>query len=73
MRVIELLVLTQGVEQVSFVPDEDAVEEFVAAALDPAFHDRVHPRDPDSAENDCDTRIGEYGIEQGGELSVAHG
>ena len=30
MRVVELLVITQGVEQVSFVPDESAVEEFVA-------------------------------------------
>jgi hypothetical protein len=26
------------------VPDEGVVEEFVAAALDPAFHDRVHVR-----------------------------
>ncbi|WP_158854529.1 hypothetical protein [Saccharothrix deserti] len=48
------------------VPDQCAVEEFVAAGLEPALHDRVHPRDPDTAEDDLDARVGEDGVEQGG-------
>ena len=46
------------------VPDEGAVEEFAAAAVDPAFHDRVHPWDPDAAEDDLDAGVGEDGVEQ---------
>ena len=58
-------------KQVSLVPDEGAIEEFVAAALDPAFHDRVHSRNADTAEDNLDARICENGVEQGGELSVS--
>ena len=68
--VVELLVLAQGVEQVLLVPDEGAVEEFASAAADPAFHDRVHARYPDTGEDDLDTDVGEDGVEQGGELSI---
>jgi hypothetical protein len=42
--VIALLVLTQNVEQVGAVPDQGAVQQLPAAAVDPALHDRVHPR-----------------------------
>ncbi|MBB5803290.1 hypothetical protein F4560_003058 [Saccharothrix ecbatanensis] len=52
------------------VPDEGAVEEFVAAAADPAFRDRIHPWDADAAEDDLDARVGEDGIEQRRELPV---
>jgi len=55
----------------SLVPDQRAIEEFVAAAPDPSLHDRVHPRDPDTAENNLDARVGENDVEQGGELPVA--
>ncbi|MEU4769788.1 hypothetical protein AB0H12_41870 [Actinosynnema sp. NPDC023794] len=42
----------------------------MAAAADPAFHDGIHARDADSAEDDPDARVGEHGVEQGGELAV---
>jgi hypothetical protein len=66
MRVVELLVLVQGVEQVPLVPDQRAVKQFAAAALDPAFHDRVHSWDPDAAEDDLDARAGKSGVKQAG-------
>src|SRR6266508_6071250 len=37
------------------VPDQGPVEQLVAAALDPALHDRVHAGLPDTAEHDLDT------------------
>jgi hypothetical protein len=54
----------QGVEQVLLVPDQCSVEEFTAAAVDPALRDRVHPRDPDTAQDDLDAHVGEDGVEQ---------
>ncbi|MFE2756361.1 hypothetical protein ACFXGA_30620 [Actinosynnema sp. NPDC059335] len=57
-------------EQVLLVPDQRSVKQFPSAALDPALRDRVHPRDPDSAENDPDARVGEDGVEQCRELAV---
>ena len=48
------------------VPDEGAVEEFVAAALNSAFHDRVYSRNADTAEDNLDVRVGVDGVEQGG-------
>jgi hypothetical protein len=68
--VVEVLLLVQRVEQVLPVPDQRSVEKFTAAAADPALHDRVHPRDADSAEDDLDAGVGEDGVEQGGELPV---
>ena len=58
-------------KQVPLVPDEGAVQEFASAAADPAFHDRVHSWDADSAEDDLDARVGEDVVEQGGEFAVA--
>ncbi|GAB3002981.1 hypothetical protein GCM10027184_69800 [Saccharothrix stipae] len=52
------------------VPDEGVVEEFASAGPDAAFHDRVHPRDADAAEDDLDARVGEDVVESGGILAV---
>jgi hypothetical protein len=69
--IMVVLVLAQGVEQMRLAPDQGAVEEFVAAGLDPPFHDRVNARYPDPAEYDADPGIGEDGVEQGWVLSVS--
>jgi hypothetical protein len=37
--VVVVLVLVQGVQQMPRVPDQGPVQQFVAAALDPPFHD----------------------------------
>jgi len=47
--VVVAFVLAQGVRQMGLIPDQGPVEQFVAAGLDPGFHDRVHPRYPDAA------------------------
>lgn len=70
MRVVELLVLVLGVAQVRLVPDQCAVEEFAAAASEPAFHDRVRSWDLDAAEDNLDACVGRDGVEQGRELPV---
>jgi hypothetical protein len=36
----------------------------MAAGLDSPFHDRIHPRHPDTAEHDRDRGIGEDRVEQ---------
>jgi hypothetical protein len=56
------------VKPVLLVPDEGAVEEFVAAGLHPPFQDGVHPW---HLEDDLDSRIVEDGVEQLGEFAVA--
>jgi len=43
MAVVEAFEFVQGVQQVSLVPDQGSIEQFVAASPDPAFHDRVGP------------------------------
>ena len=70
MGVVELLVLVQGVEQVSLIPDEGAVEQFEAAGLYPAFHDRVHPGHPDTSEHTLDASVGKDAVEQGRVFAV---
>jgi hypothetical protein len=42
MAVVEPFELPERVDQVALVPDQGAVEQFAAADLYPAFHDRVH-------------------------------
>ncbi|MCU1681134.1 MAG: Transposase [Amycolatopsis sp.] len=64
--VVELLVLAQGVPQVGLVADEGSVQQFVAAGLHPAFHDRVHPWHLDTSEHGLDAGIGEDFVDQGG-------
>jgi hypothetical protein len=71
VTVVVPFVLAQGVQQMPLVPDQRPVEQFVAAGLDPPFHDRVHARHPDAAEHDRDTDVGEDGVEQGRVLPVA--
>jgi hypothetical protein len=71
VRVVVLLELAQGVEQVVLVPDQGAVQQLVPAGLYPAFHERVHARHPDAGQHDVDSRVLEDGVEQGGELAVA--
>ena len=70
MPVVELLELSQRVEEVAFVPDQSTVEELAPAGLHPPFHDRVHSRHPDAAEYDLDTRVREDSVERGGECRV---
>jgi hypothetical protein len=69
--VVELLELPQGVQKVALAPDQRAVQYFAPAGLHPPFHDRVHPRHPDPAQDSFDARISEDGVEQGRELSVS--
>jgi hypothetical protein len=57
--VVEPFVLAQGVTQVTFFPQEAAVEELAAARLHPPLHDRVHPRHPDTGEHGLDAGLGE--------------
>src|SRR2546430_11602748 len=52
------------------VPDQRAVEQFVAAGLDPPFHDRVHAGNLDAAEHGRDAGVGEDRVEQGGVLAI---
>jgi hypothetical protein len=52
------------------VPDQHAVEQLVAAGLDPPFHDRIHSRHADAAEHGLDPGVGEDGVEQGGVFAV---
>lgn len=69
--IVVLFVLAQGVEQVRLVEDQCPVEEFMAAGLDPPFHDRVHAGYPDTAEYDIDAGVGEHLVEQGRVLAVS--
>ena len=72
--VVVVFVLAQGVEQMRLAPDQGAVEEFVAAGLDPPFHDRVHAGYPDPAVYDVDSSVGEHAVEQGlGTCRPGHG
>ena len=71
MGIVELLELAQGVQQVPLVPDQGTVEQFAAAGLHPAFHDRIHSRHLYPAEHDLDPGVVEDGVKQAGELAVA--
>ena len=57
MSIVELLELTQSVEQVPLIPDQDPVKQLAAAGLHPALHDRVHSRHLDAAEHDLDASV----------------
>ena len=71
VAVVVPFVFAKGVHEVGLVPDERAVEQLMSAGLDPAFHDRVHSGDLDTAEYDRDACVGEDGVEQGWILAVA--
>ncbi len=69
--VIEGFELAQRVQKVVLVPDQRSVQQFAPAGLDPALHDRIHARYPDSALNDADSSIDQHGIEGRGEFGVS--
>lgn len=71
VSVVEPFELAQGVEQMSLVPDQGTVQQFVSAGLHPAFHDRVHAGDADSGGDDLDALGLEDGFEGSGVLAVA--
>src|SRR5947199_1493365 len=52
------------------VPDQGAVQQLTPAGSYPTFHHSIHARNPDAAEYDCDTGVGEDSVEQGGVLAV---
>jgi hypothetical protein len=70
LRVVEVLVFVEGVQEVPLVEDQGAVEELAAACSYPAFHDRVHSGYPDAAAHHTDPSVGEDGVEQGRVLAV---
>lgn len=71
VSVVMKLELAEGVARVAFVPDECAVQEFVAAGLDPAFHDGVHTRDSDAGGYRLDAGGCQDLVEERGELRVS--
>jgi hypothetical protein len=71
MLVVEGLELAERAEEVALVPDQRSVEEFVPAGLYPALHDGVHARDADTAFDDLESGVGEYGVEGGRKLGIA--
>lgn len=68
--VVERLELTQGVQEMTLVPDQHAVQQFSPAGLHPPLRDRVHSRHPDTAEHHPDTRGLECLVEQPRKLPV---
>jgi hypothetical protein len=60
--VIEMLKLPERAQKVALVPDERAVQELVAARLYPAFHDRIHSRHLDAAQDDLEPGVPEHGV-----------
>ncbi len=70
MLVVEGLELTEGMEQVTLVPDQSPVEQFTAAGLHPPLHHRVHTRHPRPGQHHSDTGIGHDHVEQLRELAV---
>ena len=63
--------LVQHGSGVSFIDDQDSVEEFAADGADEALGDRVRPRCPHRRLDDAGVEGGEDGVEGGGELGVA--
>jgi hypothetical protein len=68
--VVEVLVLAQDGHQVALVPDQGPVQQFSAAAADPAFHDRIHLRRLDGGADHSDAGGLEHCVERGGEAGV---
>jgi hypothetical protein len=68
--VIERFELAKGVPEVALVPDQGAVEQFLAAGAYPSLHDRVHPGDLDAASYDRGSRVGQDRVERCRVLAV---
>jgi hypothetical protein len=58
------------VPQVAFVPEQAAVQEFMAAGLHPSLHDGIHSGHPDTGEYGLDACVGEDSVHEGGELPI---
>ena len=71
MPAVEGLELAERVEQVALVPDQGAVQEFPAAGLYPALHERVHAGYLDAGGDDLQASVGQQGVEGGRELGVS--
>ena len=66
MLVVEILELPERVHKVALVPDERAIQQLVPARLHPAFHDRIHSRHLDPAQDNLEPGVLDYGIKQAG-------
>jgi hypothetical protein len=71
VSVVEGLVPAQGVQEVALVPDQGPIQQFRAAGLYPALHERVHPRYSNAGGDSLHAGIGHQGVEGGRELRVA--
>ena len=69
--VVVCLVLAEDRQEVALIPDQRAVEQFPAAATDPALRDRVRAGRLDWAAQDPDPGTGEHRVEGSGELTVS--
>ncbi|GAA2285718.1 hypothetical protein GCM10010415_64910 [Streptomyces atrovirens] len=65
VRIVGTLEFPQGVEQMPLILDRGPVPQLAPTGLHPAFHGRVHPRHPDTAEHDLGPRIGEDRVDAG--------
>jgi hypothetical protein len=68
--VVEVLVLAQHDHQVPLIPHQGPVQQLAAAAADPPFHDRIHPRRLNPSTDYPGTSGTEDLIERGGEAGV---
>src|SRR5215831_661560 len=64
-----LFELPERPQKVALVPDQGAIEEFVAQFLYPALHDRVHAGCANAGEDGCDAGVAEDLAEPGGDLA----
>jgi transposase len=68
--VVVFFELPQRPQEVALIPDQGAIEEFVAQFLYPALHDRVHAGCANAGEDGRDAGVGEDLAEPGGKLGV---
>ncbi|WP_275560138.1 hypothetical protein [Streptomyces sp. 5-6(2022)] len=57
-------------EEVDLVPDQGPIQQFRAAGLYPALHERVHPRYSNAGGDNLHTGTGHQGVEGGREFGV---
>jgi hypothetical protein len=68
--VVELFVLAQGMPQVTFIPQQAAIQELTAAGVHPSLHDRIHAGHADADDHRVDASLGEDLIDERGELPI---
>jgi hypothetical protein len=71
MLVVMGFVFAKDSEQVALIPDQGSVEDFPAAATDPAFHDRIRSWGLHWTADRADPGCGEHRVPCGGELRVS--